>query len=340
MSDARTDHRLIGLEPDNLLAFLALLGLLRAIEAVRPDLHPRAYWNVEEPPIRPVVRLKQAISSAEVAQIAAHGLAHLAAHHSFDRADLNHTETAARDLLLNARKEATAADRYAVDMLSALMTDGAIKVQKGEPPIDPTPLCLLFGQGHQHFLDRFAKVPNEPAPPPRGRGKKAVEVTAADAIEEALFQPWRREDSTFSFRWDPEEDVRYALMAGDPTDPQYKSGTQHGANRLACIGLTVLPAVPETRDLRVRATIPGWQGRESSFAWPIWRDPASLSAITGLLAHRDLRNPEKLAHLSIDHVREARRISVGKFMNFTRAQVLETKKILTPKAKFSALVLL
>ena len=38
-------HRLDGLEPDNLLAFLALLGLLRALDAARPDWRARAYWR-------------------------------------------------------------------------------------------------------------------------------------------------------------------------------------------------------------------------------------------------------------------------------------------------------
>lgn len=40
---------------------------------------------------------------------------------------------------------------------------------RAKPLIDPTPLRLLFGQGHQHFLDRLARVPAQPAPPPRGR---------------------------------------------------------------------------------------------------------------------------------------------------------------------------
>ncbi len=319
-----SEHRLNGLEPDNLLAFLALLGLLRALETARPDLRPRVRWDIDNPPLRPVLHLKQTLTETEIALVVAEGAEALAIHHHFDRADLNHSKKEAREDLESARKKATPENRYAADMLSALMTDGAIKDQKGEPPVDPTPLCLLFGQGHQHFLDRFATVPNLPAPPPRGRGKKAVEVSAGDAIAEALFLPWRRDDPTFSFRWDPEEDVRYALMAGDPTDGQYKSGTQHGANRLACIGLTALTVAPETRGPRVRSTIPGWHGgRESSFAWPVWRDPASLTAIRALLAHGDLRRPEKLTHLGVDHVHETRRISVGKFMNFTRAQVLE-----------------
>ena len=46
--------RLEGLEPDNLLAFLALLGLLRALEASRPTWQPRAAWDVDNPPLRPI----------------------------------------------------------------------------------------------------------------------------------------------------------------------------------------------------------------------------------------------------------------------------------------------
>jgi hypothetical protein len=129
-------------------------------------------------------------------------------------------------------------------------------------------------------------------------------------------------DPTFSFRWDPDEDVRYALMAGDPTDAAYKAGTQHGANRLAAIGLAALTLVPETRAGRVRPSIIGGASGAGgfSFAWPIWREPATLSSIRALLAHPDLRKPGALAHLGVDHVMAARRISVGKFTNFSRAR--------------------
>jgi len=320
------NHLLVGLEPDNLLAFLALLGLLRALEAgdrERLDgdkLRPRASWSLDAPPLRPVLHLARALTMAEVAAETARGVAILAEAHRFDgRNDLNHTRAEARSLL----EPAESGDR--AELLAALMTDAAIK-DEDKPdtaPIDPTPLCLLFGQGHQHFLDRLARVPAEPAPPPRGRRKTAVTLTAADCLTEALFAPWHRSDPTFSFRWDPEEDVRYALMAGNPTDAAYKPGTQHGANRLAAVGLAVLTVVPETRAGRVRPAIPGGAWKDGfSFAWPIWREPASLSAIRALLGHPDLRTTEGLGHLGVEHVLVARRISVGKFMNFTRAQAL------------------
>lgn len=212
-------------------------------------------------------------------------------------------------------------------LLTALMSDAAVKDAKdpATAPVDPTPLCLLFGQGHQHFLDRLASVPRTEVPPPRGRGKKAVAVSAADCLAEALFKPWHRDDPTFSFRWDPAEDVRYALMPGDPTDPAYKGGTQHGANRLAAIGIAALTLAPEPRAGRVRPAILGGRSdaRGFSFAWPVWREPATLAAIRALLGHPGLRTPAALAHLGVDHVLVARRISVGKFMNFTRARAEE-----------------
>jgi len=320
-------HRLDGLEPDNLLAFLALLGLVRALDAVdavrdpADRLHTRAAFDLDRPPLRPLVVLARPVSRMELAERAAEGVALLAADHDFGPwSDLNMSGAAARDWLVAAARSAGPRCRARADLLAALVSDGVVKLDKDPTadPVDPTPLCLLFGQGHQHFLDRLATVPRSPAPPPRGRGKRAVTLEAAEVLVEALFSPWHRNDPTFSFRWDPEEDVRYALMAGDPTDPAYKGGTQHGANRLAAVGLAALTVAPTTRGGRPRPSIPGSpDGR--SFAWPVWRDPASLAAIRALLTHPDLRNPGALSELGVDHVLEAKRISTGKFMNVTRA---------------------
>lgn len=114
-------------------------------------------------------------------------------------------------------------------------------------------------------------------------------------------------------------------MAGDPTDLAFKAGTQHGANRLAVVGLATLTLVPETRGGRVRPRIIGGEHGVNgfTFAWPIWHHAATLSAIRALLAHRDLRMPGALKHLGVDEVLVARRISVGKFMNFSRARPLQ-----------------
>lgn len=330
---AATSHRLEGLEPDNLLAFLALLGLLRALETDDNDstrqqedrLRPRAAWDVDHPPLRPRLYVSKTITKNALAERADSALEkRLVPSHDFGgQKDLTYSRDQCRALLQSEARAACRRQRGRVDLLAALMSDAAIKDDK-QDLIDPTPLCLLFGQGHQHFLDRLAKVPGEAEPPPRGKGKTAVSVSAAEALAEALFEPWHRNDPTPSFRWDPDEDVRYALMAGDPTDAAYKTATQHGANRLAAVGLAAITLVPEMRAGRVRPSIVGGlSGADGfSFAWPIWREPATLCSIRALLAHPDLRGPPALAHLGVDHVMITRRISVGKFMNFSRARPL------------------
>jgi hypothetical protein len=266
--------------------------------------------------------LAQALEREALGDTVACGVEQLAQAYDFGgRTDLNFTPKECRDLLVAAAQTATPKDRARADLLAALMHDAAVKDGK-DPAIDPTPLCLLFGQGHQHFLQRLAEVPRMAAPPPRGKGKQTVTMTAAQTIGEALFKSWSRQDPTPSFRWDPAEDVRYATMGGDPTDPAFKVGTQHGANRLAAIGLPVLSLSSRSRGVRVRSVIAAGRrdSRGFSFAWPIWQQPTNLRGIAALLTHPDLYRQGALAHLGVVEVQVAQRISVGKFMNFSRAR--------------------
>jgi hypothetical protein len=316
MTASRREHRLDGLEPDNLLAFLAMLGLLRALETARPDWRPRVRWSVDEPPVRPVLATPAEVDEDVVATAAAEGVAALAAHHAFDARDLSLSQAEARGALAAAAEAGGAAAR----LWAALTSDAALA--RDGVRTEPTPLCLLFGQGHQHFLERLAAVPRLAAPE-RSEGRRRVVVTAEACIAEALFEPWTRPDATPSFRWDPHEDVRYALRATDPTDAKTKETTQHGANRLAAIGLAEFTVAPETRGGRVRLSMRG-AVREPDGApavrWPIWRAPVSLAAIRAMLSHPRLDDIAVREALGVVEMRRARRISVGKFMNFTRAQ--------------------
>ncbi len=170
---AATSHRLDGLESDNLLAFLALLGLLRALETTDKTLCLRAAWDVDTPPLRPRLFIDRTITAEEVTQGAAKGIEAIAAGHDFgSRKDLNLSRAECR-ALLNEKRRFQHRCAGARRSPAALMSDAAIKDDKKEP-VDPTPLCLLFGQGHQHFLERLAIVPREEAPPPRGKGKKPL----------------------------------------------------------------------------------------------------------------------------------------------------------------------
>jgi len=317
---AAAQHRLEGLEPDNLLAFMALLGLLRALDTARPPWRARAYWDVELHPLRPVLVLREVQTREAVAEAAAEGIESLAETHEFDRDDLNHSAGEARTLLLSAPDP----QRHAV--LDALMSDGAVR-EDGR--IWPTPLCFLFGQGHQHFLSRLAEVPRGVLPKKLQKLKAPPNLRAPSYLATALYSSWAREDPTDGLRWDPAEDRRYALRARDPSgDP---AGQQHGANRLAAVALPVLSCAVvarrgETR-LLARASSYGADGT-IRLTWPIWTRPARLPSIAALLAHPELAadGPDvaKLAPIGVQAVMRAERISVGKFFNVTAAATLVT----------------
>ena len=323
MSTDERRHRLDGLEPGNLLAFLALLGLLRALEEVEPAWLPKVAWTVDELPVRPALSLSAAVPVNTIAATAADGVARLAERHDFG---------ALKDLRLlrdDAAAQLAAAgrngDAYTADLWAALVSDAAVRERNKAEEAEPTPLCLMFGQGHQHFLERLRSVPRT-ARADRGSGRSKAVISAEDCLAEALFAPWARPDSMPSFRWDPHEDVRYALRATDPTDPKTKETTQHGANRLAAVGLAALTVVPERRAGKVRLGMLGGErdaGGTFTFTWPIWRKPIGLTAIRALLGHPGLDDVDTRLALGVVDRQRCRRISVGRFMNFTRAVSLD-----------------
>lgn len=316
-TEARTHHRLAGLEPDNLLAFMALLGLLRALEEARPDWRPRAFWDVDTHPWRPVLTLGEGQTEAAVAEAAAEGVKSLGASHRFadDERDLKFTADDFGKLYLDG-------DERRRMVLDALMCDGAVK---DDGTLWPTPFCLLFGQGHQHFLDRFHDVPFGVLPEKLKQLKSPPDLGSSCYLATALFIPWQRGDQTDGFRWDFVEDRRYALRAGDPSKDSAK--TQHGANRLAAIALPMLPAFAVRRRGEARclaaATRYGPDG-QITFTWPLWTRQAALTGLSALLAHPTLADeagdPQSISGIGVKAVMRARRISVGKFFCMTRAE--------------------
>jgi hypothetical protein len=314
-------HRLDGLEPDNLLAFLALLGLLRALEDARPDWRPKAAWGLDEPPLRPVLVLAQTESREAVCEVAAEGVARLLAAVDFGTvSDLKLDAAVARSLGEKASRRTDTPGRYFAALCAALVCD--IAVDKERSKVEPTPL-VYPSVATSNFLKNFRELCKADLPEKDGRGRDSTyPKDAAGCIEQALFAPWQRRDRPVGLRWDPDEAKRHAYQWRAPTkDPPT---TQHGANRLAIVGLSALTAAPVVVRHRIELAVVGGEGGGDRFslAWPIWRAPASLAAIRALLSHPDLRSRRALAHLGVDHVRVARRISLDRLRNFTRAEPL------------------
>ncbi len=299
--NATTTHRLPGLEPDNLLAFLALLGLLRALNDARPEWRARVAWLGT--PLVTVLDLTSPAKNEDVVSAADAGIRGLGRTYAFEKADVTYTRSEFRVLA-----EAGRNDRERAQVISALASDGAVK-RDGET-VEATPLCAMFGQGHQHFLSRLGAIATRDDP-----------ANGFD-LSRALFEPWRYDDDTDGFRWDPIEDRRYAHQFGDPSEGKNKIGTVTGANRLAAIGVGALTSAPIGERL---ATL-GLAGRRGEWdvCWPLAAVPTSLAGHLALLAHPWLGDEEKapgLAAYGVRGIARARRFQVGKFFNFERARV-------------------
>lgn len=129
-----------------------------------------------------------------------------------------------------------------------------------------TPLALVNGSGHQDFLGSVAYL---------------MERCTVDHIRHALLEPWTYPDEGYSLRFDPREDRRYALMAGNPTGAGNKPRTMWGANRLAFEALPLFPcvaALPRPKTLCVLEN-----GDRVFLYWPLWEPPLTVEAVRSLL---------------------------------------------------------
>ena len=311
MSRARIE--LSGLAPERLLAVLALFGLMQALTTARPYWRPRVAWH--GPPWRPVLDAEaDTLTESDVARAALDGLDAWKHAFAFDGfADLKHTAEEYRAWagpLLDVQTTKPAA------VAAALASDATTK--RDGVRVQPTPLCAIFGQGHQHFLQRLAQ--------------NVDPTTSTEAeIADAVFR-WRyeREGSKVggrrilkgSLRLDPAEDRRYALAAGNPSAEAVR--TVPGANRLAPLGLTLLPVVPDGR--RLVATGESRRGSTVRMVWPVWDPWLDLDAVSDLLDLPELvaESPSTtdLRPRGVAEVFRCERLHVGKYMSFSPARPL------------------
>ncbi len=312
------EHKLLGLEPDNLLAFLALLGLLKALEYSQPELSPRISWQGSPPTA--TLHLSKLLTRDDVVKIADSGLKVLGKFYDImdkqpgttDSPRCSRTCSAMPDNeFFSAEKFRKRANYAYVDieqgsLLAALASDVCLKSNSEQ--VESTPLRLIFGQGHQHFPSRLKTVAN------------SCSADGPKNLENTLFDEWKYNDKGESFRWDPNEDRRYAYQFGDPS--MNKIGTMQGANRLAAIGFSILTSVPTGNGLATLGF--SCNSANAEFSWPLPCVPTSLVGHIALLSHPSLTERSKARELSaigVLAISRTHRIQVDRYFNFERAIV-------------------
>ena len=302
------DILLHGIDGANPLGFLAAIGALRVLSLDTDGVRLR--WKKHENAWRPVLGIDTVFKEEAFVE---HLYAKLSASIPSEIFMLGDNPSVPLDVFrLYAQASAQAAldgDRVRSDFAAAFA---------GEHPTDKdgkipdTALRTMSGAGHQHFL-KFMRNFTEQVQP--------------DHLRKTLFDNWRYDDpvQNMTLRWDPSDDNRYALRWSDPSgDPDRKSiGSMWGANRLAIEALPLFPTLPTHRQLETVGF--HTQGaRKTHWTWPIWEVFAGTDTVRSLLDMADVQRsdrtgmqPKGLGVRGITEIYRSRRLTTGKFRNFT-----------------------
>ncbi|HEY8549224.1 MAG TPA: hypothetical protein VIL35_04645 [Vicinamibacterales bacterium] len=267
-----------GLDPQNPLAFLAALGVLRALDdravrtggrpprlGFRGDARPMPVIVSDIPGIEELipVLLQDAADRASdaVLTLAYDASGRRVAHGSPGASyDLKPPPAVARELL----EEAVAQGGSTLRLAAAFFSD-VVRDNKGATK----PTAFHFTAGQQEFLAMVTEL--------------RAKVTAED-FREALIGPWLGRSQLPSLSWDATASRNYALRASDPS--KEKRGSIAAANWLGVLGLTFFPVFPFRRRLETTAVRGSW--KNSTFTWPIW-EPAATAATVSSLLRLDVR---------------------------------------------------
>ena len=275
---------LLGSHP---LGALASFGLLRLISDKDPT--ARLYFEMQDDWI---ARIESDAISGEDTLIAMLvdwiNSEELAS--AMDWADDARVQPAAyRDMLRGAIAEGR---RARMDMMSALVADGATDAQKGL--IKPSAFYMVSGQ--QSFLGGLREV--------LAQARKSPEAI----VREAIFGPWRYQVRTHSLGWDPNTERLYALRSRAPTSE--KPSCVAGAVLLASWALPMMPGLSQEG----RALTIGFCRRQKAqiYSWPIFSIPIGVGDLRTLLqvGHQGWINSGK-RRSGIEAIFESERFEFG-----------------------------
>jgi len=305
-ADSSSGVALPGLSASNPLGFLAALGVLRGITAARPSSDVRLAW-ASDVQWTPYLSGNGLDSQEELLDALCEFTRQRAGHRALEIGDdiKFSVDEYRHEVLAAALGRCTANERTEIDFLAAFASD------VGDPneAAPDTALRTMSGAGHQHFIATMRALADQ---------------TGRDHLAKTLFQRWRYDDPVkkSTLRWDPVDDVRYALRWRDPSgDPARTSrGAMWGANRLAFEALPLMSTAPR----KYGVDTVGFQGkgaRGTYWTWPVWRDGVEVDAVRSLLTLPELQQeqPERetLEARGIAEIYRSQRITVDKFRAFT-----------------------
>ncbi len=250
------DVEMRGFDGHNLLAFLALLGLLTALGRSRPEWNPRASWAG----VTPHLHISTEANQEQIVREVLKGISEIGGLMKF---------SPLKNLKLTHEEFSKLQERISPEIMVALGSDGAAD-DTGK--VLYPPLCTMLGSGKQNFLERLENATCVDY----DEGDKNIEK-----IKNVLFEKWEYKDkeSKITFRWDPKEYRPHAYRAKNPSIEKFSA--IDGANRLAAVGFINYWCVPTKNKLSTVAC--KRDGKTWSTFWPIWTKKMTLGSIRALM---------------------------------------------------------
>ncbi len=292
---------LAGLDGSNPLAFLAALGLFRAISHALPEHCFQMAWTKHQGAWRPSILSGHVgkLSEEFILDSLGDALSTRAEEHPALRLAVLIDARGMRGAFTDAVQEARLDSRSSADWLSCNGSDMA----------GPESISQLQTTRRDYHAINVAGLVNQ---------------TTRDHLRRSLFKPWNYSDpiAGVSLHLEPREDRRHAyqwhMPSGDPT--RKAAGGMIGANRLALEAWPLFQSLPY-RDKLSTVGFKGVKANNTQFTWPIWSTPVTLAVLPSLLALRELQSSEiigaRLEPMGIAVVFRCSRILVGKTPNLT-----------------------
>lgn len=283
---------------DSLLGFLATVGLLMVLDKTA-GWSPKLAWkdntaslHVDSPNV----------TENDVVEAAIDGIAEFGKRMKFPF----------KNLKIKPGDQSELPKHVDPDIAAACGSDASDRKDGNDTIAEPTPLCMMFGSGHQNFLSRLTEAVTV---------SESERPRAASQVREALFSKWKYKDTEpkIAFRWDPTEYRPHALRAVDPTKEIIS--TMNGANRLAAVGFTSFACAPTRRGLSATLCSKG------DIVWPIWGSPLSMAAVRILMTHPSLKkmlpNDTKPGTRKLQKALEFNGTSAGRFSRQNQSKKMQ-----------------
>lgn len=267
---------LIGLNP---LGLFAALGALDVATRTLPERTVTLHWSDE---LEPVAHLSGVESIDELVELCDRD------RERWRRSpvltwgpdgeplnDLKHELDVIRRWIEATLEVATPDDRADIDLLGALVAEGAV-AGKG----DSKPTHFHFTAGQQQFLKMVREL------------RDGID---ADRLREALVGPWRYDSELPVLGWDARGERIFALRGFNPSNEK-KSGVP-GADWLAFLGLRFFPVSVRQGQLYTTGCAGTW--KDGTFTWPLWSVPLTAPVVASLLADAGIRRLDDRARAAL-----------------------------------------